>query len=243
MNKMLLSGLALSLISGAALANEQAIEQQKTWSAEAELGGTITTGNTETSTIKAKINAVHEIIDWKNQYFADVLYSEDEEGKTASRWKIGAKGVYILDDASGIFILADHEQDQFSDYNSVSSFAAGYSRHLFVNEYSSLDADIGPGIKFFDIKDGQSEKTGILHIGLSYENKLSETSTFTQTLVSDIAFEAEKSSLTRSETALTANIVGALAMKLGFIVRHDNHPGLDKKNIDTETTITLLYSF
>lgn len=243
MNNWLVSGLVISLMSGAAFANEQAPQQQKSWSADAELGGTITTGNTETSTIKAKINAVHSIIDWKNQYFADVLYSEDEDGKTASRWKIGAKGNYILDDVSSIFVLADHEQDQFSDYDSVSSFATGYSRRIFRNDTSFLDGDIGPGMKFFDLKQGPSEKTGILHIGLTYQNKLSDTSTFTQSIVSDVAFEAEKSSLTRSETSITANIVGELAMKIGFIVRHDNYPGLDKEKIDTETTITLLYSF
>lgn len=238
MKKLLVSAAILAVVSNVAMAQEN-----KTWSAAAELGGTMTTGNTETSTIKAKIDATHTIIDWKNNYYAELLYSEDEDGKTASRWKVGAKGNYVLDSESGIFALVEHEQDQFSDYNSITSVAAGYSRRLYHSDTSTLNADIGPGMKFFDVRNAPSEKTGILHIGLSYENKVSETSTFTQLLVSDVAFEDEKSSLTRSETAITANIVGELAMKVSFIVRHDNHPGIDKKEIDTETTITLLYSF
>lgn len=238
MKKLLVSGLVLSLISGVTIAQEQ-----KSWSAAAELGGTMTTGNTETSTVKARLDATHKIIDWDNQYYADVLYSEDDESKTASRWKIGAQGNYILDEVSSMFILAEHEQDDFSDYDSISSVAAGYSRRLFKNENSTLDADIGPGMKFFDLMEGGSEETGVVHIGISYENQLSETSKFTQLFVSDIAFQSDKSSLSRSETAITANVFGELAMKLGFIVRHDNHPGLDQDKVDTETTVTLLYTF
>lgn len=238
MKQLLISGIILSLMSGVAISSEK-----KVWSASAELGGTMTTGNTDTSTLKAKIDATHRIINWENKYYADVLYSEDQENKTASRWKIGAQGNYIFDEVSGIFILTELEQDQFSDYDSITSAAAGYSRRIFSKESSVLDGAIGPGIKFFDLKNGSNEKTSILHLSITYENKLSETSIFTQRMTSDVAFEDEKSTLSRSETAITANVIGELAMKLGFIVRHDNQPGAGKEKIDTETTITLLYSF
>jgi len=238
MKQFLLSGIFLSVISAQALS-----EEARPWQVTAELGGTMTTGNTETSTLKAKLDMKHEIAQWKNEYFADVLYSEDGDNKTASRWKIGAKGGYILDETSSIFILGEHEQDEFSDYDSVSSFASGYSKRLLKSETALLDVDIGPGYKYFDLMNGASEKTGILHLGLSYENALSQTSKFTQVLVSDFAFKDEISTLSRSETAITANIMGELAMKLGLTIRHDNNAGVGKKSIDTETTITLLYTF
>ncbi len=238
MKQFLLSGIFLSVISAQALSDDA-----KPWHATAELGGTMTTGNTETSTLKAKLDMKHEIAQWKNAYFADVLYSEDGENKTASRWKVGAKGGYVIDETSNIFILGEHEQDEFSDYDSVSSFAGGYSKRLMKSDNALLDLDVGPGYKYFDLMDGTSEKTGILHLGLAYENSLSATSKFTQLLVSDVAFKDDISTLSRSETAITANIMGELAMKLGLTIRHDNNAGIDKKSIDTETTITLLYTF
>jgi putative salt-induced outer membrane protein YdiY len=238
MKKLIIAGVITSLFSTAAMA-----EDDKTWAATAELGGTMTTGNTDTSTLKARLDATHTLAEWQNEYYFDTLYSKDDDEKTASRWKIGAKGAYVLDETSNIFILGEHEQDEFSTYDSVSSLAAGYSKNLFKSETATFDADLGPGMKFFDVKEGDSEKTGILHVGLSYENALSETSKFTQVLTSDIAFEDEKSTISRSETAITANIMGELAMKLGFIVRHDNNAADDKKSVDTEATITLLYTF
>ena len=70
MKKLLVSAAILAVMSNVVMA-----EEMRSWSAAAELGGTMTTGNTETSTIKAKIDATHTIIDWKNDYYADVLYS------------------------------------------------------------------------------------------------------------------------------------------------------------------------
>jgi len=238
MKKVLLAGMILSAVSAQALS-----EEARPWQATAELGGTMTTGNTETSTLKAKLDMKHEIAEWKNAYFADVLYSEDGENKTASRWSVGAKGGYVIDETSTIFVLGEHERDEFSDYDSVSSFAAGYSKRLMKTDSSMLDLDVGPGYKYFDLQQGSSEKTGILHLGLAYENALSETSKFTQVLVSDFAFKDDVSTLSRSETAITANIMGELAMKLGLTIRHDNNASVGQKSIDTETTITLLYTF
>jgi len=47
----------------------------------------------------------------------------------------------------------------------------------------------------------------------------------------------------RSETSITANIIGALAMKFAVIVRYNSEPLDDKKSTDTETNMTLLYAF
>jgi len=238
MKKFLTSALILSAISTSVFA-----EDDKTWAATAELGGTMTTGNTDTSTLKGKLDVTHTLNEWKNDYFLDILYSEDDDTKTASRWKVGAKGAYTLDDTSSLFVLGEYEEDDFSGYNSVSSLVGGYSKNFFQTDTVTFYGDLGPGITLFDVEEGSSEKTGILHVGLTYENALSKTSKFTQIFVSDVAFESEKSTLSRSETSITANIVGELAMKLGFIIRHDNNPIADTTSVDTETTITLLYTF
>ncbi|NRA60914.1 MAG: DUF481 domain-containing protein [Psychrobium sp.] len=238
MKKVLLAGIIFSTMSSLAMA-----EDVKTWGATAELGGTMTTGNTETSTLKAKIDAKHTLMNWNNNYYADVLYSKDGDNDTASRWQIGAKGAYVLDESSSLFILGEYEQDKFSSYDAVSSVAAGYSHSFFKTEKDSLSVDIGPGMKHFKLMDGGSEDTGIVHLGLVYENALSATSKFTQIFVSDVAFDSEKATLSRSETAITANIFGELAMKVGVTIRHDNQAAFDKKSVDTETTVTLLYTF
>ena len=68
---------------------------------------------------------------------------------------------------------------------------------------------------------------------------ISDTSKFAQLFVADLGDSLEG----RSETSLTANIVGALAMKFSVIVRYNNEPLVDKKSTDTETNVTLLYGF
>ena len=46
-----------------------------------------------------------------------------------------------------------------------------------------------------------------------------------------------------SETALLTKINGSLQMKVGFNVTHNSDVDADKVNTDTETVLTLVYSF
>lgn len=243
MNKLLLATLISGVLSTSAFAVSVEAAEEKAWKAQAELGGTMTTGNTETSTVKAKVAAEHDIANWKNKYLAELLYSDDKGTKTANKWKVGAKGNYVFNDISSLFVLGEYEVDDFSDYDSTTSAAFGYTRRLYQAKDTFLDADIGPGAKFFDLKDGGTETTATVHVGAQFETNLSEHSRFKQTLVSDIALDSEASTVSRSETSVSANVMDNLAMKFSYIVKHDNHPGEGKDNVDTETTVTLLYTF
>ena len=238
MKKLMLAALIGGLLSPLAMADEQ-----KDWKAQAELGGTMTTGNTETSTLKGKVAVEHLWASWKNKYLAEILYSDDDGKKTAARWKVGAKGNYVFDEVSSLFVLGEYEVDDFSDYDNTSSIAAGYTRRLYQGKDSFLDADIGPGAKFFNLRNGDTETTATIHLGAQFETALTEHSRFTQVLVSDVALDSDASTISRSETSLSANVMDNLAMKLSFHVKYDDEPGIDKDEVDTETTITLLYKF
>jgi len=49
--------------------------------------------------------------------------------------------------------------------------------------------------------------------------------------------------ITRSVTALTAQLAGSLAMKLSFTARHISEVPASVKDMDTETAVTLVYGF
>ncbi len=63
---------------------------------------------------------------------------------------------------------------------------------------------------------------------------------FTQLLEFNIG---ENLTTTRSETALSVNIVGSLAMKIAVVVRHNSEVLEGKEKTDTESTVTLVYGF
>ena len=58
---------------------------QKTWEVTSELGAIITSGNTETTTLKGGIKVQHNLENWNNEYKIDGIYKEDEVED--ARWR------------------------------------------------------------------------------------------------------------------------------------------------------------
>ena len=79
----------------------------------------------------------------------------------------------------------------------------------------------------------------VAHGVAKFEWDISKTSKFKQQFVADYGDKL----LASSETSITANIIGALAMKFSVIVRYNEEPLDNKKSTDTESNMTLLYSF
>jgi len=106
--------------------------------------------------------------------------------------------------------------------------------------------EIGPGYIYQRLDSEQALLEGtdsndsvVAHGVINFETEITETSKFQQRFVADYGDKLDA----RSETSLTANIIGALAMKFAIIVRYNSEPLDDKKSTDTETNMTLLYSF
>ena len=68
----------LSILVAASAATNAFAEDTKTWEVTSELGAIITSGNTETTTLKGGIKALHNLESWNNEYKINGLYKEDE---------------------------------------------------------------------------------------------------------------------------------------------------------------------
>ena len=244
--KTLLTAAILMAAPFAVQAGADFVEGDKTFAGEAELGATLTTGNTETSSVKGRLNLKHELGDWENQYLLEGLYKEDTNVVTAKRYFAGAQGNYKLDDTNYLFANANYEVDPFTGYDYKITGAAGYGHRFFETDKTFLDAEIGPGYIYQRLDSEQAALLGydtdssiIAHGVINFETEISDSSKFAQRFVVDYGDKMDA----RSETSLTANIIGALAMKFAIIVRYNSEPLDDKKSTDTETNMTLLYSF
>ncbi|MCS6172977.1 DUF481 domain-containing protein [Shewanella baltica] len=244
--KKVLTAAILMTAPFMATAGADFVKGDKTFAGEAELGATLTTGNTETSSFKGRLNLKHELGDWENQYLLEGLYKEDTGSVTAKRYLAGAQGNYMMTDRSYLFANASYEVDPFTGYDYTLSGAAGYGHRLYDTSKTFLDVEVGPGyiyqrldteqalIEGYDINDSV-----VAHGVINFETEITETSKFQQRFVADYGDKLDA----RSETSLTANIIGALAMKFAIIVRYNSEPLDDKKSTDTETNMTLLYAF
>ncbi|WP_198436189.1 YdiY family protein [Moritella sp. F3] len=252
MNKMYIAPVILMsaplLITTPCLAQSDAdsSKEKNTFSGDAELGVTITTGNTETTSVKARLDIDHNWRNWENQYLIETLYKKDTGEVTGKRYLSRVQGNYQLSAVNYIFVTANHEADPFTGFTSTSTISSGYGHKFINNDKTEFSIEAGPAYKFRRLDDESAAEAGydtdntwLAYGVMNYERKISTSSKFKQMLIAEYGdvFEA------RSETSITASIIDALAMKFSVIVRYNNTPLDNKESTDTETNMTLLYTF
>jgi len=246
MKKMLTAVAVVMALPFNAFAGADFIKGDKTFAGEAELGATLTTGNTETSSVKGRLALKHELGNWENQYLLEGLYKDDTGAVTAKRYIAAAQGDYKFDDNDYLFANLNYEVDPFTGYEYKVTSAAGYGHRFYETDKTLLTGEIGPGYQYQRLDGEQQQLRGytsdsswVAHGVVNFETEISDSAKFKQVVVADYGDKLEA----RSESSLTANIIGSLAMKFAVIVRYNSEPLDDKKSTDTETNMTLLYSF
>ncbi|MEM0911966.1 MAG: DUF481 domain-containing protein [Pseudomonadota bacterium] len=245
--KAAFTALVLALSSSAF---GQADQEVKAFTLDGEFGFIVTTGNTETTSISAGLAATQELEKWSNSYNLSGLYKsdsvvnddgEDEDQTTAQKFFASAQGNYKLANPNyRLFGFGSYEDDRFSNFDFQGTLAAGWNHLLWDNATSSFEYSVGPGYSYAKTLEDETINGVILRGAVAYNWNISETAKFTQTVATEIGEDNTKS---RAESALTAQIYGGLSMKLSLKVDHntDVAEGIDK--LDTETAMTLVYTF
>jgi len=252
------------LVAASATTNAFAAEEeQKTWEVTSEVGAIITSGNTETTTLKGGIKVLHNLENWNNEYKLDGIYKEDEvenddgtkeKQRTNEKYSISAQGNYKLNEKHAhLFIYGSHVSDYFGAYRSESVISAGYGLRLLNESNMKLNAEIGPGYKYFKYQDVSEEvdengnslageyEGEVIALGkVDFSWKISDNARFTQLVSVEYG---DTNTKTRSETALLTKINGSLQMKVAYNITNNSDVADDKEATDTETSLTLVYSF
>ena len=210
------------------------------WKGNVELGMVNTTGNTETQTINAKAKGALEQKDWRHTVTFESLTSSDQNVTTAERYVLNGQSDYKIGNHNYFFIMLNYEDDRFSGYDYRVTEAVGYGRRVLHEPDMTLDLEIGPGARQSELETGGSEDEITLRGAAKFAWKLSDTSSFTEDLTVDAG---EDTTVTKSVTALTAQINGSLATKVTYTVKNTSDVPVGVEKTDTETAVTLVYSF
>ncbi|OHU90713.1 MULTISPECIES: DUF481 domain-containing protein [Pseudoalteromonas] len=261
---MKLKVLSLCVIAATvnnAYANDTDVK--KTWDVTSEVGAIITSGNTKTTTLKGALKAKHNLESWHNEYKVSGIYKEDEiendQGervteRTNEKYSLSTQGNYKLqEDHSHLFIYGSYVSDYFGAYRNETVVSVGYGQRLFSTDDMYLNAEVGPGIKRFEHHQDSTElddngnplagesESELIGVGkLDFNWQISKNARFTQLVAIEYG---ESNTKTTAESALMTKINGSLQMKVAYNVIHNSDVAPEKDNTDTETSLTLVYSF
>ncbi len=243
MNKQeMLSGSAALLLLATVTTGNAADPQvvDTSWKGNVELGIVTTSGNTETETINAKAKVETEREKWRHAAFVDTLNSSTQGTSTAERFVINGQSNYKFGEHNYFFAMVNYEDDRFSGYDYRVSEALGYGRRVIGDAALTLDLEIGPGARQSKLNAGGSDNEYTVRGAAKLAWKISDTSALTSDLSSDVG---EDTTITKSVTALTAQVNGSLATKITYTIKNTSDVPVGIKKTDTETAVTLVYSF
>jgi len=229
-----------ALIFTNSYAEDKADIKPDAWKGNIELGIVNTSGNTETETINLKAKAATETENWRHTLNYESLKSSDQGDTTADRYEINGQSDYKLDKKNFFFVMINYENDRFSGYDYRMTEAIGYGRRVLDEPDLTLDLEIGPGARQSKLETGETDNETMVRGAGKLKWNISKTSSFSENLSVDAG---EDSTVTKSITALSAQINGSLSTKITYTVKNTSDVPVGVKKTDTEMAVTLVYNF
>jgi putative salt-induced outer membrane protein YdiY len=227
-------GLLAASLSGASLA------QDDPYDASIAFGYVGTTGNTDTTTLNAEALLTYRTLRWTHNGKFQGLGSQDSSVTTAERYYLEDKSDFNLDEDQYLFGKGSYNDDRFSGYAYQATAAAGYGRYFIRNDNFTLDGFAGLGYRKSEVTNGDTSGEGIVTVGENIAWTLSPNSSFVQSFTSDIG---EEFTISRFEIGLQTNIIDRIATKIAFQARNTSEVPVGNKKTDTQTSVSLVYSF
>ncbi len=234
--------MAMMIVAAPVLAHE--VEEEtgpvSPWSGNVRLGYLGTSGNTETTNMSGGFDVEYALEKWTHSLNAAAIKASEDKDTTAEAYVARWKSERILTDANFLFGRLDWRKDRFSGYDTQFSQTVGYGHRLINGEKHSLNGELGVGARQSDLADGSSESETIVTGGLYYKWAFSETAEFTQ----DLLIEAgDKNTFSLSRTALSAKLVGDLALVASYTIKNNSDVPPATEKTDTFAALSLEYGF
>lgn len=252
MNHREFSWPTLSIVMLLTVCGQAYATEQKKLHGDIEVGAVLTTGNTNTASAKTAIDVEQEWTAWRTQYVIDAQYQrtqfEDDQGQhqretTAQQIFLSYQGNYKLKKPEEtFFVLGSYNDDRFGGYEYQLTAAIGYGWRFLKTQDSTIDLEIGPGYVWNELESGDYRQGSIFHGAFTFEHQFTVATRFRQEVITDLSFNGENSK-TKLDSSFIADINGRLAMKMSFYLEYNTKPDIDIRKVDTETGITLVYSF
>jgi putative salt-induced outer membrane protein len=220
------------------------------WFTSAELGAITTSGNTSGTSVTGKIDARHETANWSHEFVVSGFFKEDEyedadgneqRSKSAERFAASAKAsLKLLGEGRRAFVLGSHVNDRFGAYTRYSSISVGHGSRWLNAEDKTLDVEVGPGYFAGERATGEDENGVTVRGAAQFRWRVSPSAVFAQTVSVE---KGTANTHSVAETSLSTKINSTMQMKAGFSARNDTSVPTGKKNTDTQTSLTMVYSF
>ncbi|WP_101757810.1 YdiY family protein [Oceanicoccus sp. KOV_DT_Chl] len=215
----------------------------KIWSGDIELGFFEATGNTVEKTSKSGINVSREKQQWRYNLVFDSLNTEKDGERSAEKYFLANRLAYQYNEFDYSFGYISYDDDRFSGFDYQTTISAGYGRRIINNDTMHWDAEIGPGYRISKVDENSTDEDldeTILRLYSVYKWGFTDNAEFNQSINIETG---EENTISKSVTSLRIQMIGQLSVKLAYSIKYSEEVPVDTNHADTETTVTISYSF
>ncbi|WP_445193201.1 DUF481 domain-containing protein [Sphingomonas sp. Tas61C01] len=229
--------------------NDRAAERSKTireaslfdlWSGRAEIGGYLTTGNSDTLGVTAVIDATREGLRWRHKFRAQVDYNENQGIATREHYLASYEPNFKFDDRLYAYGAAQYEGDRFLGYYDRYSASAGVGYSAIKSPAVRLDIELGPAFRHTYFTDQTVQSSAAARGTLAFNWRLLPGLSINQ---QGSAYVQRFNSTLSGTTALNARLIGPLSAQVSYNVQYESMPPIGSVSTDTTSRASLVYSF
>lgn len=210
------------------------------WDGQADLGGSRTTGNTDTLGVTAGFDIQREGRDWRHKLKARGDYQESNGEAVREAVMVAYEPSYKVDDRLSVYGLAQIERDTFQGFLQRISLSGGVGYRAVAEPDLTIDLNAGPAFRATRFVENGNEEAIAGRGSLGLKWTLTPTLKFSNDTA---AFLDPENSTLASTSSIDAKIIGSLSARLSYNVRYESNPRAGRDSLDTLSRAALVYDF
>lgn len=206
----------------------------------AELGGYMSTGNTENIGLTAAIEVKREALEWRHKLRLQADYQESLGLVTRERYLAAYEPNWKFDDRAYMYGAAQYESDRFSGFNDRVSLSTGAGYSAIRSPAVKLDLELGPAFRHTRFIDDTIESNVAARGSMDFGWKLSRSISVTQNAS---AYLQAANSTVSSRSALLAKLFGPFSAQFSYTLQYESMPPIGRQTTDTTSRAALVVDF
>ncbi|ATY31381.1 DUF481 domain-containing protein [Sphingomonas psychrotolerans] len=206
----------------------------------AELGGYVSTGNSENVGFTAAIEVKREALEWRHKVRLQADYQESLGVLTRERYLAAYEPNWKFDDRAYMYGAAQYESDRFSGFYDRVSLSSGAGYSAIRSPAVKLDVELGPAYRLTRFIDDKRESNLAARGSVDFGWKLSRSISVTQNAS---AYVQEANSTVSSRSALLAKLFGPLSAQFSYTLQYESTPPIGRQTTDTTSRAALVVDF
>ncbi len=210
------------------------------WTGRAELGGFVTTGNSDTAGVTGILDLTREGLEWRHKVRGQADFQRSLGITTREHYLAAYEPNWKVDSRRYVYGALQYESDRFFGYSNRYSASAGGGYSAVQTSAMTLNLELGPAFRHTEFTDAMVESSIAARGSVDLDWKLTTGLTLRQDAS---AYLQRYNSTVSSTTAMAAKLLGPLSAQVSYTVQYESMPPVGRVSTDTTSRASLVYTF